>query len=66
MKPFLRFMAVHNKNFTAAYPMLFGEELSKQATTTVEQIKAMKKLTISTKRRGFPDTTPKLSKQPQG
>ena len=53
MKPFLRFMAADNKNFTAAYPMLLGEEFSKQATTTVEQIKAMKKLTIPTKKKRF-------------
>ena len=33
--------------------MLLVEEFSKQATTTVEQIKAMKKLTIPTKKNRF-------------
>ena len=53
-------MTEDNKNFTATAPMLFGEEFTKQATTTVEQIKAMKKLTITLEKRVFPNTTPKV------
>ena len=60
LNPSLRFMAEDNKNFTAAAPMLFGEEFAKQATTTVEQVKAMKKLTITLEKRIFLDTTPKV------
>ena len=60
LNPLLRFMAEDNKNFTTAAPMLFGEEFAKQATTTVEQVKAMKKLTITLEKRIFPDTTPKV------
>ena len=48
LNPSLRFMAEDNKNFTAAVPMLFGEEFAKQAPTTVGQVKAMKQLTIPT------------------
>ena len=32
--------------------MLFGEEFAKQATATVEQVKAMKKLNISSEKKG--------------
>ena len=39
-------MADDNKNFTDAAPMLFGEGFTKQATTMVEQVKAIKKLHI--------------------
>ena len=47
-------MAEDNKNFTAMAPMLLGEEFAKQATTTVEQVKAIKKLTILTEKKNFP------------
>ena len=47
-------MAEGNKNFTAMVPMLFGEEFAKQATTTAEQVKAMKKLTTLTEKKSFP------------
>ena len=46
LNPSLKFMAEDGKNFTSAAPMLFGEEFAKQATTTVEQVKAMKKLNV--------------------
>ena len=59
MNPSLKFMAENNKNFTTLAPMLFREEFAKQATTTVEQVKAMKKRTITTKK-VFQDTTTKV------
>ena len=54
-------MAEDNKNYITAVPMLFGEEFAKQATTTVDQVKAMKKLTVTLEnKRVFPDTTPEV------
>ena len=58
-------MAEDNKNFTAAAPMLIGEEFAKQATTTVEQVKVMKKLTI-TSEEFFRILPPKLSQWLRG
>ena len=54
LNPSLKFIAENGKSFTSAAPMLFGEELAKQATTTVEQVKAMKKPNIpSEKKKGL-------------
>ena len=66
LKPSLRFMTENNKNFTTAAPMLFGQEFAKQATTTVEQVKVMKKLTITTEKRIYWIPPTKLSQLPQG
>ena len=52
LNPSLKFMADDTKNFTSAAPMLFGEEFAKQAATTVEQVKAMKKLNFSSEKKG--------------
>ena len=49
LNPSLKFMAEDGKSFASAVPMLFGEEFAKQATTTVEQVKAMKKLNVPEK-----------------
>ena len=49
LNPSLKFMAEDNKSFASSAPMLFGEEFAKQATTTVDQVKAMKKLSFSEK-----------------
>ena len=46
LNPSLKFMAEDGKSFASAAPMLFGEEFAKQATTIVEQVKAMKKLNV--------------------
>ena len=43
-------MAEDNESFVSSAPMLFGEEFAKQATTTVDQVKAMKKLSFSEKK----------------
>ena len=58
LNPSLKFMAEDNKSFVSAAPMLFGEEFAKQATTTVDQVKAMKKLNFPPEK-VFLDTTPK-------
>ena len=55
LNPSLKFMAEDNKSFVSSAPM---KEFAKQATTTVDQVKAMKKL----RKRVFPDTTPKVIK----
>ena len=49
--PPLRFMADDHKNFTNTSLMLFGECFIKQATTMVEQVKAIKKLHIPQKKK---------------
>ena len=65
--PSLRFMADDCKNFSDAAPMLFGESFAKQATTTVKQVKAIKKLHIpSEKKRFFLLPPQKLPKWPWG
>jgi len=47
-------MADNNENFTDFMPMSFGESFTKQATTTtVEQVKAIKKLHIPQKKNLF-------------
>ena len=43
LNPSLKFMADDKKNFQSAAPMLFGVEFAKQATTMVDQLKAMRK-----------------------
>ena len=53
LNPSLRFMADNHKNFTNAPLMLFGESFTKQATTTVEQVKAIKKLHIPQKKKSL-------------
>ena len=50
LNPSLKFMAEDNKSFASSAPMLFGKEFAKQATTTVDQVKAMKKLSFSEKK----------------
>ena len=52
LNPSLKFMAEDAKSFSSAAPMLFGEEFAKQATATVEQMKAMKKLNIPSEKKG--------------
>ena len=52
LNPSLKFMAEDAKSFSSAAPMLFGEEFAKQATATVEQVKAMKKLNIPSEKKG--------------
>ena len=42
LNPSLKFM-VDKKNFLSAAPMLVGEEFVKQATTTVDQLKVIRK-----------------------
>ena len=53
LNPSLKFMAEDGKSFASAAPMLFGEEFAKQATTTVEQVKAMKKLNVPSEKKGL-------------
>ena len=63
----LKFMADDSKSFTSSASMLFGDEFAKQATTTVEQIKAMKKLNIPSEEKGlFLATTPEVTKADAG
>jgi len=52
LNPSIKFMAEDTKSFSSAVPMLFGEEFSKQAVTTVEQVKAIKQLNIPSKKKG--------------
>ena len=53
LKASLKFMAEDIKSFVSAVPMLFGGEFGKQATTTVDQVKAMKKLNFPPEKKGF-------------
>ena len=59
LNPSLRFMADDCKNFSNAAPMLFGESFAKQATTTVEQVKAIKKLHIPSEKKSFSSYHPR-------
>ena len=43
LNPSLKFMA-EDKSFESAAPLLFGEEFANSATTRVDQVKAMKKM----------------------
>ena len=52
LNPSLKFMAEDRKNFESAAPMLFGEEFAKSATTRVDQVKAMKKISKPEDRKG--------------
>ena len=52
LNPSLKFMAEDARSFSSAAPMLFGEEFAKQATATVEQVKATKKLNIPSEKKG--------------
>ena len=45
-------MAEDSKSFSSTAAMLFREEFAKQATATVEQVKAMKKLNIPSEKKG--------------
>jgi len=50
----LKFMADKKRNFDSSAPMLF-EEFAKAATTRVDQVKAMKKISKPEERKGaFP------------
>ena len=60
--PSLKFMVEDNKSFVSAVPMLFGEEFAKRAITTVDQVKAIKKLNFPSEKRVFSDTTFKVIK----
>ena len=51
-------MAEEQKNFNTAAPMLFGEEFAKQATATMKQVKANKKLNIPEERKVFLQVPP--------
>ena len=68
LNPLLKFMSDDSKSFTLSAPMLFGDEFAKQATTTVQQIKAMKKLNIPSEKKGHFFWLPpsKLPKRLQG
>ena len=67
LNPSLKFMAEDRKNFESAAPMLFGEEFAKSATTRVNQVKAMKKISKPEDRKGsFPDTTLEATKPVAG
>jgi len=46
-------MVEDRKSFVSSAPMLFGEEFAEQATTTVGQVKAMKKLHFNPEKKSF-------------
>lgn len=46
-------MVEDNQSFASSAPMLFGEKFAKQPTTTVEQVKAMKKLNVPQEKKFF-------------
>jgi len=65
LNPSLKIMTEDSKSFVSLTPMLFGEEFAKQATTTVDQVKAMKKLNFNSdkKKEFFRIPPPKLPKE---
>ena len=66
LNPSLRFMADDCKNFSDTAPMLFGESFAKQATTTVEQVKAIKKLHIPSDKKSFSSYHPRSYQNSRG
>jgi len=66
LNPSLKFMAEDSKSFVSSAPMLFGEEFAKQATTTVDQVKAMKKLNFQSEKKSFSGYHPRSYQNGRG
>ena len=66
LNPSLRFMTEDNKSFVFSAPMLLGQEFAKLATTTVDQMKTMKKLSFSPEKKSFSGYHPVVIKAVAG